>query len=177
MAAFVASCGGIIVPALAAWGASQAAAAAPASSVVVRLNAYSKGHVAWDIGSAWAQGDAEQEQNWRGYAGNRYAGDEDPARDNELAAQTALLHDIFRAQPVIDPAWLRWRESTISRLSQAIYEERQLPSGNLDATRLAILGDALSEAGCSDEGIIEHLRKPGSHVRGCFAVDALLGRT
>jgi hypothetical protein len=64
MAAFVASCGGIIVPALAAWGASQAAAGSMASSFVARMGASHNGYVARDIGCAWTQGDADQEQNW-----------------------------------------------------------------------------------------------------------------
>jgi hypothetical protein len=40
----------------------------------------------------------------------------------------------------------------------------------------AVLADMLEEAGCSDPQLLGHLRSPGPHVRGCFAVDALLGR-
>ena len=36
--------------------------------------------------------------------------------------------------------------------------------------------DALEEAGCSDEAILGHLRSAGSHVRGCWAVDLVLGK-
>jgi hypothetical protein len=32
------------------------------------------------------------------------------------------------------------------------------------------------QAGCRDGQIREHLRAPGPHVRGCFAVDLLLGK-
>jgi hypothetical protein len=38
------------------------------------------------------------------------------------------------------------------------------------------LGDALEEAGCSDEEILAHLRGPGPHVRGCWVVDLLLNK-
>ena len=48
-----------------------------------------------------------------------------------------------------------------------------LPSGELDPTRLAILGDALEEAGSGAE-LLEHLRTPGPHVRGCYVVDLIL---
>ena len=42
--------------------------------------------------------------------------------------------------------------------------------------RLAVLFDALEEAGCDDAEILNHLRSPGPHVRGCWAVDLLLGK-
>jgi hypothetical protein len=49
-------------------------------------------------------------------------------------------------------------------------------AGRLDPTRLAVLADALEEAGCADAELLGHLRGPGLHVRGCWAVDSLLGR-
>jgi hypothetical protein len=58
-----------------------------------------------------------------------------------------------------------------------VYEERDLPSGHLDAARLGVLADMLEEAGCSDPQLLGHLRSPGPHVRGCVAVDAVLGRS
>ena len=45
-----------------------------------------------------------------------------------------------------------------------------------DGERLAILADALEDTGCTDTAILEHLRGPGPHVRGCFVIDALLGK-
>jgi hypothetical protein len=100
-------------------------------------------------------------------------------RTEETAAQHALLADIagnpFR-QAVIDPAWLAWNDRTIPRLARAAYEERDLPAGTLSETNLAILADALEEAGCNDAGMLTHLRSPGPHVRGCWALDRLLGR-
>ena len=62
------------------------------------------------------------------------------------------------------------------RLARAAYEERELPSGHLDRARLAVLADALEEAG-ADAELVEHLRGPGPHWRGCFVLDFLLGRT
>ena len=59
-------------------------------------------------------------------------------------------------------------------LAQAAYDERELPAGTLDTTRLAVLADALEEAGCVQADILGHLRGPGPHVRGCWAVDLLL---
>jgi hypothetical protein len=58
-------------------------------------------------------------------------------------------------------------------LAHAAYEERALPAGTLDPARLAVLGDALEEAGCADAELLAHCRGPGPHVRGCWAVDAV----
>lgn len=90
-----------------------------------------------------------------------------------------LIHDIFGNpfRPVtIGPTWLAWNDRTIPKLAQAIYDERQLPSGHFDAGRLAILADALEEAGCANADILSHCRSPGPHVRGCWVVDLLLGK-
>jgi hypothetical protein len=81
----------------------------------------------------------------------------------------------FEARPRIDPAWLAWNGGTIPKLAEASYQERSLPSGELDNARLGVLADALEEAG-ADALLLEHLRSPGPHVRGCFAIDLLTGR-
>lgn len=101
------------------------------------------------------------------------------ARDSEHRIQADLLRDIF-GNPfrpvVIEPAWLAWNDGTIPKLAQVIYEERELPSGHFDRGQLAILADALEEAGCGDAGLLGHLRGEGPHVRGCHVFDALLQR-
>lgn len=48
--------------------------------------------------------------------------------------------------------------------------------GTLDPARLAVLSDALEEAGCAEAALLTHLRSPGPHVRGCWALDLVLGR-
>jgi hypothetical protein len=52
-----------------------------------------------------------------------------------------------------------------------------LASVYLNAGRLAVLADMLEEAGCCDPQLLAHLRGPGPHVRGCFAVEAVLGKS
>jgi hypothetical protein len=64
----------------------------------------------------------------------------------------------------------------ILRLAQAAYECRQLPVGTLDNARLAVLADALEEAGCACPQVLGHLRGQGPHIRGCFALDLLLSK-
>jgi hypothetical protein len=90
--------------------------------------------------------------------------------------QLAAAHEIFGNpfRPVtFDPRWLT---PTVLSLAQAAYDERSHPGGSLDTARLAILGDALEDAGCSDPAILVHLRGPGPHCRGCWSLDLTLSK-
>jgi hypothetical protein len=83
---------------------------------------------------------------------------------------TPLLHDIFGNpfRPVsVDPSWLT---STVLVLARGIYDDRAFD-------RLPILADALQDAGCDNGAILNHCRQTGEHVRGCWVVDLLLGKT
>jgi hypothetical protein len=96
------------------------------------------------------------------------------------ASPRAVLHCIFGNpfQPIrLDPAWLAWSDGTVSHLAVAAHAERILPRGELDSARLGVLADALEDAGCTDSVILGHLRDPGPHYCGCWAVDLLLGRS
>ncbi|MBX9678322.1 MAG: hypothetical protein K2X38_06130 [Gemmataceae bacterium] len=64
---------------------------------------------------------------------------------------------------------------TVASLAKAAYERNE-PSGHLDPMRLAILADALEDAGSNDTHILSHLRSFGPHVRGCWALDLILGK-
>jgi hypothetical protein len=101
--------------------------------------------------------------------------------EGELKAiSSPLLRDLFGPLPfrpvAVDPSWLSWGDGTVSRLALAAYEGRHLPAGRLERERLAVLADALEEAGSTDTDLLGHLRGPGLHVRGCWAVDLVLGR-
>jgi hypothetical protein len=52
-------------------------------------------------------------------------------------------------------------------LARTIYEQKRFES-------ISVLGDALEEAGCEDEGILSHCRQPAEHVKGCWLLDLLL---
>jgi hypothetical protein len=92
----------------------------------------------------------------------------------EDEAQAILVRDIF-GNP-FRPVTLdrEHKTSTTVALAQTAYDERPLPSSELDPARLAVLADALEEAGAFGE-LVAHLRSPGHHVRGCFALDLCLG--
>ena len=96
---------------------------------------------------------------------------------SHLRVESYLFRDIFGNpfRPItITPAILTWHDGTIPRLAQAIYEERQMLAGTFDPARMNILADALLDAGCDNEDIIQHCRSDKPHVRGCWAVDLIL---
>lgn len=95
-----------------------------------------------------------------------------PGRDQSSATafHLALFRDVVRnpCKPVaFDPAW---RTSTAVAVAQGMYESR-------DFSAMPILGDALQDAGCDNDDILNHCRQPGPHVRGCWVVDLVLGKS
>src|SRR4051794_24001131 len=102
------------------------------------------------------------------------------AEQGERSSHCYLLRDLagnpFRPLPRIEASVLTWKDGTAKRLAEDVYEQRVLPSGYLDPARLSVLADALEEAGCTDSEVLGHLRGPGSHVRGCWVLDWLLGK-
>lgn len=72
-----------------------------------------------------------------------------------------------------DDVWPRvhqWLTPDIMALAQGIDKE-------LAFERLPILADALQEAGCDCDDILNHFRDvTATHVRGCWALDVVLGR-
>jgi hypothetical protein len=87
-----------------------------------------------------------------------------------------LFGNPFKPSPPLPPSVLAWNGGTVRRIAQGIYDDRRLPEGTLDTGRLAILADALLDAGCDDDELIRHCRSEGPHVRGCWAVDFILGK-
>jgi hypothetical protein len=87
-----------------------------------------------------------------------------------LKALVKLLQDIignpFRPAAV-DPGWLT---PTVTGLAHTIYGGRLFD-------RLPILADALEEAGCDNEDILNHCRSKGEHTRGCWVVDLVLAKS
>jgi hypothetical protein len=97
----------------------------------------------------------------------------------ERGIQCEFVRDIFNPfrSVTINPSVLAWNDGVVVRLAQAAYEQRSMTEGTLDNGLLAILADALEEAGCTDTDLLGHLRGPGPHVRGCWPVDLCLGKS
>jgi hypothetical protein len=94
--------------------------------------------------------------------------DADPY-SNEGQSQCSLLRDIvgnpFRPVSItkscLTPA--------VVRLAGVLYDERAFD-------RMPQLAEALNEAGCNDQDILQHCLQQTEHVRGCWVVDVLLGK-
>jgi hypothetical protein len=103
------------------------------------------------------------------------------ARLQMQAGQVLLLRCVygnpFRPRPAMATGCLTWNNGTVRKLAESAYAERTMPEGTLDPARLALLADALEDAGCTDAELLGHLRGPGPHVRGCWALDLVLGKS
>jgi hypothetical protein len=104
---------------------------------------------------------AEMMVAWLDLLGNYYLGPE-PLE----GAFRALFDDVFGPARLREPS-RSWRTPVVLDIALRVRQER-------DALAMFVLGDALEEAGCDDEGLLEHCRSGGPHVRGCWAVDLLL---
>lgn len=85
-------------------------------------------------------------------------------------AQANIIRDIF-GNP--------FRPTTIGRqfiTGQAIAMAEHAYD-NRDWASLPVISDALEEAGCIEQPILDHLRGPGPHVRGCWCLDVILGKS
>lgn len=93
--------------------------------------------------------------------------------DDTMRLLRDIVYNPFRRCPNIS---LRRLPPLVTSIARVAYEERLLPSGHLDPTHLAVLSDALEEAEFSNSEILNHLRSPGPHVRGCWALDFIRGQ-
>jgi hypothetical protein len=86
----------------------------------------------------------------------------------EQQAQADLIRCIMGNpfRPVSPGPWITPAAVTVA---QDIYDRR-------DFTALPLLADLLEEAGCPDQGVLDHCRGPGEHARGCWVVDLVLGK-
>jgi tetratricopeptide (TPR) repeat protein len=92
-----------------------------------------------------------------------------PADRQETACDVlrCVFGGVVRPAP-LDPSWLTANDSAVAVLArdaEAADRSEVMP----------ILGDALEDAGCTDEAILGHCRSAGAHARGCWLVAALLG--
>jgi hypothetical protein len=128
---------------------------------------FQPGHPAWAV--AWEPGlpplHAVQRALW--WAAGQGGWREPSSREADLLRE--VVGNPFR--PVrLDPAWLAASDGAAVGLARTIYAERRFAD-------LPFLGDALEEAGCTDEAVLAHCRQGGEHVRGCWLVDLVLRRS
>jgi hypothetical protein len=93
-------------------------------------------------------------------------------RRQEGRAQAAILRDIVgnpNRSPTAASFDARWLTSTVCDLAHAIFVNRAFD-------QMPILADALMDAGCDSEEIMNHCRDAGMHFRGCWVIDLLLSK-
>jgi hypothetical protein len=84
-------------------------------------------------------------------------------------AGATLLREVF-GNPFRTTAFsASWRTDTAVTLARTMYESREFSA-------MPILADALQDAGCDSEDILNYCRGEGPHVRGCWVVDLVLGK-
>ncbi len=89
----------------------------------------------------------------------------------ELWAQADILRDIFGdpfGPAVID--LIVWLTPSVMTLAESVYNERAFH-------RMPLLGDALEAAGCDNPDMLGHCRSHKGHFRGCWVVDAIVGKS
>ena len=79
------------------------------------------------------------------------------------------VHEIF-GNPFRPIDFAPWRTGTAVTLARQMYESREFSA-------MPILADALQDAGCTNEDVLNHCRDANQvHVRGCWVVDGVLGK-
>jgi hypothetical protein len=86
----------------------------------------------------------------------------------DTKAHVALIHEVFES-PFRSFPFAQWRTSTAVVLAKQMYESHEFSA-------MLILADALQDAGCDSDEILNHCRDANAkHVRGCWVVDGVLG--
>ena len=95
--------------------------------------------------------------------------DYDSYTRREEAFSVALFRDIF-GNPFRPATFApEWRTEVAVGIAAKMYDAR-------DFGNMPVLADALQDAGCEHPDILSHCREPGTHVRGCWVVDLVLGK-
>ena len=91
-----------------------------------------------------------------------------PRGARQKGLQCTLIRDVYG--PFVPVQFVpAWQTSTVIALAKELYDTR-------DFNVVAILADALQDASCENADILNHLRGPGPHVRGCWVIDLILGK-
>ena len=96
-----------------------------------------------------------------------------PAFDAAVAEQSRVMRGVVWdvvGNPFRPVAFAPdWRTDTAVSLARHMYESREFSA-------MPILADALQDAGCDSDAVLNHCRHESGHVRGCWVLDGVLGR-
>jgi hypothetical protein len=137
------------------------------------LHACSPDFAFWDAITASREAARALDGDWIDHTGQYFEPlppEHNPPRLQECASQCVILRDLFPYVPVcLPPALFAWEGGQLVRIARGFYEEGRF-------AEMPVLADALEEAGCEDARLLEHARGPGPHFKGCWLLDALIGR-
>lgn len=95
-----------------------------------------------------------------------------------------VFHEVvgnpFRERVVAGPEWLvagRKAADWMLRVSETARAIALGVQADQAFDRLPILADALEDDGCADAELLAHLRYASHHLRGCWALDLVLGKS
>jgi hypothetical protein len=89
----------------------------------------------------------------------------------QASHQAALVRCIFGNNSrlvTLQPGRIKTYGKSVYTTARRIYDDR-------DFGELSRLAEALEKSGSPNDAILSHLRSPGPHVRGCWALDLILG--
>jgi hypothetical protein len=89
-----------------------------------------------------------------------------------FSAEQFVVRVGLRANSDVRPlvSFVNWENGLIVKTARHIYEARSFGE-------LPVLADMLADAGQSEGSeLLQHLRDPGAHYKGCWALDCLLGK-
>jgi hypothetical protein len=87
----------------------------------------------------------------------------------QCAALRCLFGNPFRARPMRPQCTSPSDGSAWLAVAKLISDEGAFE-------QMPLLADAREDGGYTDESVLTHLRGPGPHVRGCWALDLILGK-
>ncbi len=85
----------------------------------------------------------------------------------ERMAQCELVRDVFLFPDLDVEFSSTWRTDNVLRIATFAYENHRFDE-------LPILADALEEAGCDEDTILDHCRTQQDHAKGCWVLDTIL---
>jgi hypothetical protein len=139
---------------------NELSSARKAARRLVKEAMQARGHIGFGAGAVWWVEATAHPSAWT--AAQRVA----------TLGKADLLRELFGTLPFRpispNPSLTPWSAAVVN-LAQAIYDERAFD-------RFPLLADALEESGCTNPDILAHCRGRGPHVRGCWVVDAVLGK-
>lgn len=107
---------------------------------------------------------------YEAYTAAAWARDASANPELEAQAQVQILRDLFNNPFRSISIDTNWFTAPVTALARDMYADRSFET-------LPVLADSLKVAGCDNADILTHCRGPGPHVRGCWVVDLILGKS